>query len=147
MTRNQIIALISEILSINREYITEESNLMLLFILSDYLDKQSKVKEHSYKISKLGLKKKNPIDIQQKNREIAIDIDFLFEDNDNINIQYRSERGSRGLDSFYGYQLIQLYFVLEIESKLGIQINDEIWEQIETVGELLQAIKSHEEKI
>ena len=147
MTRNQIIALISEILSINREYITEESNLMLLFILSDYLDKQSKVKEHSYKISKLGLKKKNPIDIQQKNREIAIDIDFLFEDNDNINIQYRSERGSRGLDSFYGYQLIQLYFVLEIESKLGIQINDEIWEQIETVGALLQAIKDHEEKI
>ena len=147
MTRNQIIALISEILSINREYITEESNLMLLFILSDYLDKQSKVKEHSYKISKLGLKKKNPIDIQQKNREIVIDIDFLFEDNDNINIQYRSERGSRGLDSFYGYQLIQLYFVLEIESKLGIQINDEIWEQIETVGALLQAIKDHEEKI
>ena len=147
MTRNQIIALISEILSINREYITEESNLMLLFILSDYLDKQSKVKEHSYKISKLGLKKKNPIDIQQKNREIAIDIDFLFEGNDNINIQYRSERGSRGLDSFYGYQLIQLYFVLEIESKLGIQINDEIWEQIETVGALLQAIKDHEEKI
>ena len=147
MTRNQIIALISEILSINREYITEESNLMLLFILSDYLDKQSKVKEYSYKISKLGLKKKNPIDIQQKNREIAIDIDFLFEDNDNINIQYQSERGSRGLDSFYGYQLIQLYFVLEIESKLGIQINDEIWEQIETVGALLQAIKDHEEKI
>ena len=147
MTRNQIIALISEILSINREYITEESNLMLLFILSDYLDKQSKVNEHSFKISKLGLKKKNPIDIQQKNREIAIDIDFLFEDNDNINIQYRSERGSRGLDSFYGYQLIQLYFVLEIESKLGIQINDEIWEQIETVGALLQAIKDHEEKI
>ena len=147
MKRNQIIALISEILSIKREYITEESNLMLLFILSDYLDKQSKVKEHSYKISKLGLKKKNPIDIQQKNREIAIDIDFLFEDNDNINIQYRSERGSRGLDSFYGYQLIQLYFVLEIESKLGIQINDEIWEQIETVGALLQAIKDHEEKI
>ena len=147
MTRNQIIALISEILSINREYITEESNLMLLFILSDYLDKQSKVNEHSCKISKLGLKKKNPIDIQQKNREIAIDIDFLFEDNDNINIQYKSERGSRGLDSFYGYQLIQLYFVLEIESKLGIQINDEIWEQIETVGALLQAIKDHEEKI
>jgi len=147
MTRNQIIALISEILSINREYITGESNLMLLFILSDYLDKQSKVNEHSYKISKLGLKKKNPIDIQQKNREIAIDIDFLFEDNDNINIQYKSERGSRGLDSFYGYQLIQLYFVLEIESKLGIQINDEIWEQIETVGALLQAIKDHEEKI
>jgi acyl carrier protein len=147
MTRNHVIALISEILSIKREYITEESNLMLLFILSDYLDKQSKVKEHSYKISKLGLKKKNPIDIQQKNREIAIDIDFLFEDNDNINIQYRSERGSRGLDSFYGYQLIQLYFVLEIESKLGIQINDEIWEQIETVGALLQAIKDHEEKI
>jgi len=147
MTRNQIIALISEILSIKREYITEESNLMLLFILSDYLDKQSKVKEYSYKISKLGLKKKNPIDIQQKNREIAIDIDFLFEDNDNINIQYQSERGSRGLDSFYGYQLIQLYFVLEIESKLGIQINDEIWEQIETVGALLQAIKDHEEKI
>ena len=147
MTRNQIIALISEILSIKREYITEESNLMLLFILSDYLDKQSKVNEHSYKISKLGLKKKNPIDIQQKNREIAIDIDFLFEDNDNINIQYKSERGSRGLDSFYGYQLIQLYFVLEIESKLGIQINDEIWEQIETGGALLQAIKDHEEKI
>ena len=147
MTRNHVIALISEILSINREFITQESNLMLLFILSDYLDKQSKVKEHSYKISKLGLKKKNPIDIQEKNREIAIDIDFLFEDNDNINIQYRSERGSRGLDSFYGYQLIQLYFVLEIESKLGIQINDEIWEQIETVGALLQAIKDHEEKI
>ena len=147
MTRNHVIALISEILSINREFITQESNLMLLFILSDYLDKQSKVKEYSYKISKLGLKKKNPIDIQQKNREIAIDIDFLFEDNDNINIQYQSERGSRGLDSFYGYQLIQLYFVLEIESKLGIQINDEIWEQIETVGALLQAIKDHEEKI
>ena len=118
-----------------------------MFILSDYLDKQSKVNEHSCKISKLGLKEKNPIDIQQKNREIVIDIDFLFEDNDNINIQYRSERGSRGLDSFYGYQLIQLYFVLEIESKLGIQINDEIWEQIETVGALLQAIKDHEEKI
>ena len=147
MTRNHVIALISEILFIKREYITEESNLMLLFILSDYLDKQSKVKEHSYKISKLGLKKKNPIDIQQKNREIAIDIDFLFEGNDNINIQYRSKRGSRGLDSFYGYQLIQLYFVLEIESKLRIQINDEIWEQIETVGALLQAIKDHEEKI
>ena len=92
MIRNQIIALISEILSINREYITEESNLMLLFILSDYLDKQSKVNEHSYKISKLGLKKKNPIYIQQKNREIAIDIDFLFEGNDNINIQYKSKR-------------------------------------------------------
>ena len=147
MTRNQIIALISEILSINREYITEESNLMLLFILSDYLDKQSKVNEHSCKISKLGLKKKNPIDIQQKNREIAIDINFLFQGNDDINIQYRSKRGSRGLDSFYGYQLIQLYFVLEIESKLRIQINDEIWEQIETVGALLQAIKDHEEKI
>ena len=147
MTRNQIIALISEILSIKREYITEESNLMLLFILSDYLDKQSKVKEHSYKISKLGLKKKNPIAIQQKNREIAVDIDFLFEGIDNINIQYRSERGSRGLDSFYGYQLIQLYFVLEIESKLGIQINDEIWEQIETVGALLQAIKDQQQTV
>jgi len=147
MTRNHVIALISEILSIKREYITEESNLMLLFILSDYLDKQSKVKEHSYKISKLGLKKKNPIDIQQKNREIAIDIDFLFEGNDNINIQYKSERGSRGLDSFYGFQIVEVFFILEIESKLGIQINDEIWEQIETVGALLQAIKDHEEKI
>ena len=147
MTRNQIIALISEILSIKREYITEESNLMLLFILSDYLDKQSKVKEHSYKISKLGLKKKNPIDIQQKNREIAVDIDFLFEDNDNINIQYQSERGSRGLDSFYGFQIVEVFFILEIESKLGIQINDEKWVQMETVGALLQAIKDHEEKI
>ena len=134
-------ALISEILSINREYIIEESNLMLLFILSDYLDNQSKVKEHSYKISKLGLKKKNPIDIQQKNREIAVDIDFLFEDNDNINIQYQSERGSRGLDSFYGFQIVEVFFILEIESKLGIQINDEKWEQMETVGELLQVIE------
>ena len=97
MTRNHIIALISEMLSINREYITEESNLMLLFILSDYLNKQSKVNEHSCMISKLGLKKKNPIVIQQKNREIAIDIDFLFEGNEDINIQYRNERGSRGL--------------------------------------------------
>ena len=143
MTRNQIIALISEILSINREYITEESNLMLLFILSDYLDKQSKVNEHSCKISKLGLKKKNPIDIQQKNREIAIDIDFLFEDNDNINIQYKSERGSRGLDSFYGFQIVEVFFILEIERKLDIQINDEVWERMETVGELIQAIKDH----
>lgn len=147
MTRNQIIALISEILSIKREYITEESNLMLLFILSDYLDKQSKVKEHSYKISKLGLKKKNPIDIQQKNREIAIDIDFLFEGNDNINIQYKSERGSRGLDSFYGFQIVEVFFILEIESKLGIQINDEKWEQMETVGELIQTIKDQQQTV
>ena len=147
MIRNQVIALISEILSINREYITEESNLMLLFILSDYLDKQSKVNEHSYKISKLGLKKKNPIAIQQKNREIAIDIDFLFEGNEDINIQYRNERGSRGLDSFYGFQIVEVFFILEIESKLSIQINDEVWEQMETVGELIQTIKDHEEKI
>lgn len=147
MTRNQIIALISEILSINREYITEESNLMLLFILSDYLDKQSKVNEHSCKISKLGLKKKNPIEIQQKNREIAIDIDFLFEGNDNINIQYKSERGSRGLDSFYGFQIVEVFFILEIESKLGIQINDEKWEQMETVGELIQTIKDQQQTV
>ena len=147
MTRNQIIALISEILSINREYITGESNLMLLFILSDYLDKQSKVNEHSYKISKLGLKKKNPIDIQQKNREIAIDIDFLFEDNDNINIQYKSERGSRGLDSFYGFQIVEVLFILEIESKLDIQINDEVWERMETVGELIQTIKNQQQTV
>ena len=147
MTRNQIIALISELLSINREYITEESNLMLLFILSDYLDKQSKVKEYSYKISKLGLKKKNPIDIQQKNREIAIDIDFLFEDNDNINIQYKSERGSRGLDSFYGFQIVEVFFILEIERKLDIQINDEVWERMETVGELIQTIKNQQQAV
>ena len=147
MTRNQIIALISEILSINREYITEESNLMLLFILSDYLDKQSKVNEHSCKISKLGLKKKNPIEIQQKNREIAIDIDFVFEGNDNINIQYKSERGSRGLDSFHGFQIVEVFFILEIESKLGIQINDEKWEQMETVGELIQTIKDQQQTV
>jgi len=147
MTRNQIIALISEILSINREYITEESNLMLLFILSDYLDKQSKVNEHSCKISKLGLKKKNPIDIQQKNREIAIDINFLFQGNDDINIQYRSKRGSRGLDSFYGFQIVEVLFILEIESKLGIQINDEKWEQMETVGELIQTIKDQQQTV
>ena len=147
MTRNQIIALISEILSINREYITEESNLMLLFILSDYLDKQSKVNEHSCKISKLGLKKKNPVDIQQKNREIAIDINFLFQGNDDINIQYRSKRGSRGLDSFYGFQIVEVLFILEIESKLGIQINDEKWEQMETVGELIQTIKDQQQTV
>ena len=141
MTRNHIIALISEILSINREYITEESNLMLLFILSDYLDKQSKVKEHSNKISKLGLKKKNPIAIQQKNREIAVDINCLFQSNEDINIQYRSKRGSRGLDSFHGFQIVEVFFILEIESKLGIQINDEKWEQMETVGALLKVIE------
>ena len=147
MTRNQIIALISEILSINREYITEESNLMLLFILSDYLDKQSKVNEHSCKISKLGLKKKNPIAIQQKNREIAIDINFLFQGNDDINIQYRSKRGSRGLDSFYGFQIVEVLFILEIESKLDIQINDEVWERMETVGELIQTIKNQQQTV
>lgn len=147
MTRNQIIALISEILSINREYITEESNLMLLFILSDYLDTQSKVNEHSCKISKLGLKKKNPIDIQQKNREIAIDINFLFQGNDDINIQYRSKRGSRGLDSFYGFQIVEVLFILEIESKLDIQINDEVWERMETVGELVQTIKNQQQAV
>ena len=140
-------ALISEILSINREYITEESNLMLLFILSDYLDKQSKVNEHSCKISKLGLKKKNPIDIQQKNREIAIDINFLFQGNDDINIQYRSKRGSRGLDSFYGFQIVEVLFILEIESKLDIQINDEVWERMETVGELIQTIKDQQQTV
>ncbi len=145
MIRNQIIALISNILSINREYITEESNLMLLFILSDYLDNQSIANKHANKISKVGLTNKNPNIIKRKNSEIIIDIDFLFEDNDGISIKYRSERGTRGLDSFYGYQLVELIFIFEIERKLGIQINDENWEQIETVGELLQAIKDQQQ--
>lgn len=147
MIRNHLIALISEILSINREYITEESNLMLLFVLSDYLDSQSISNKHSKNISKLGLKKKNPAAVQQKNREIAIDIDFLFQGNEDINIQYRSKRGTQGLDSFYGFQIVEMSFILEIESKLGIQINDEVWEQIVTVGELLQAIKDQQQKV
>ena len=79
--------------------------------------------------------------MQQKNREIAIDIDFLFEGNDDINIQYRSQGGSRGLNSFYGFQIVEVSFILEIESKLDIQINDEFWERMETVGELIQTIK------
>ena len=68
MIRNHLIALISEILSINKEYITEESNLVLLFVLSDYLKNQSVSNIHSKNISKLGLKKKNPIVIQQKKK-------------------------------------------------------------------------------
>ena len=147
MIRNQIIALISNILSINREYITEESNLMLLFILSDYLDNQSKANKHAYKISKVGLTHMNPNIIKRKNSEIIIDIDFLFENNDGISIKYRGKGGSRGLDSFYGYQLVELIFILEIESKLGIQINDQAWERIESVGELLQAIKEKSRKL
>ena len=146
--RNKIIALISEILSINKEYITEESNLVLLFVLSDYLKNQSVSNIHSKKISKLGLKKKsNILEIQQKNREIAIDIDFLFEGNDDINIQYRSQGGSRGLNSFYGFQIVEVSFILEIESKLDIQINDEVWERMETVGELIQTIKDQQQTL
>ena len=146
--RNKIIALISEILSINKEYITEESNLVLLFVLSDYLINQSVSTIHSKKISKLGLKKKsNILEIQQKNREIAIDIDFLFEGNDDINIQYRSQGGSRGLNSFYGFQIVEVAFILEIESKLDIQINDEVWERMETVGELIQTIKDQQQTV
>ena len=146
--RNQLIALISEILSINKEFITEESNLVLLFVLSDYLKNQSVSNIHSKKISKLGLKKKsNILEMQQKNREIAIDIDFLFEGNDDINIQYRSQRCARGLDSFYGFQIVEVFFILEIESKLDIQINDEVWERMETVGELIQTIKDQQQTI
>lgn len=146
--RNQLIALISEILSINKEFITEESNLVLLFVLSDYLKNKSVSNIHSKKISKLGLKKKsNILEIQQKNREIAIDIDFLFEGNDDINIQYRSQGGSRGLNSFYGFQIVEVAFILEIESKLDIQINDEVWERMETVGELIQTIKDKQQTV
>ena len=72
-------------------------------------------------------------------------VDFLFEDNDGISIKYRSERGTRGLDSFYGYQLVELIFIFEIERKLGTQINDQAWERIESVRELLQAIKDQQQ--
>jgi len=38
-------------------------------------------------------------------------------------------------------------FILEIESKLDIQINDEVWERMETVGELIQTIKDQQQKV
>jgi len=39
-----------------------------------------------------------------------------------------------------------VFFILEIESKLDIQINDEVWERMETVGELIQTIKINNKK-
>ena len=41
------------------------------------------------------------------------------------------------------FELIDQLF--EIERKLGIQINDQAWERIESVRELLQAIKDQQQ--
>ena len=74
-------------------------------------------------------------------RNVFADISFLFESIENKNVIYEEKVGR---DPFYIYQLLEVLLILEIESKFDIQILDEDWGNILTVG---QALNSVEESI
>ena len=138
MTRDKIINVISTTLSIEKKYLTEETNLDLLFILSDYMDGLNVKVKNSLKISKDGLKRKTPLTFKYENYHLLAEINFLFADKENQSVIYRTERGH---DTFCGFDLVHILFAFTIEKELGIQITDEKWENMETIGQALLCIE------
>jgi len=140
MIKDELINLLSEVLTVDKQYIFEEANLSLLCILSNYLCSLDDNKKKKIKIKKEQLKK-NTLEGHQKDKHVFADISFLFESIENKNVIYEEKVGR---DPFYIYQLLEVLLILEIESKFDIQILDEDWGNILTVG---QALNSVEESI
>ncbi len=141
MVRDKLINLLSEILSIDKIFIFEDTNLRLLCVLSCYLEGLNDVDIKKVKINVDGLKKNGLQNTKYKSRFAFTDISFLFKSKENKRVIYKDLRGR---DGFYNFEILEVLLILEIESKFDIQILDEDWGNILTVG---QALNSVEESI
>ena len=139
MLRDKLINLISEILSIDKTFIFEDTNLRLLCVLSNQLEGLDDVEIKKVKINGEGLKKKTLENITYKNNCLFTDISFLFESNEKKSVIYKDRRGR---DSFYNFQILEVLLILEIENKFDIQIPDHQAENITTVDQVLSYIKN-----
>ena len=140
MIRDKIITVIANTLSIDSQYIEDDTNLALLCILSIYLGKLDDKDKESLKISKEGLKRSlrsSPLKQIHENSDSYYELNFLIENSGNQSFRYYDEVGS---DSFFNYQFEILTLALTIEKELSVQINDEQWDDMENVGEIISII-------
>jgi acyl carrier protein len=139
MLRDKLINLISNILSINKTLISEDSNLETLYILSNYLEGLTEVEKKNVKINRESLKRTIPENIEYKGGSVYMDISSLFESDSNNKVIYKDNKGR---DSFYNFQILEVLLILEIENKFDIQIPDHLAENITTVGQVISYIKN-----
>ena len=139
MLRDKLINLISETLSIDKTFIFEDTNLRLLYVLSNHLEGLDDVDIKKVKINGEGLKKKTLENITYKKNYLFTDISFLFESNEKKSVIYKDQRGR---DSFYNFQILEVLLILEIENKFDIQFPDHQAENIATVGQVISYIKN-----
>ena len=138
MIKDELINLLSEVLTVDKQYIFEEANLSLLCILSNYLCSLDDNKKKKIKIKKEQLKT-NTLEGTYRDKHIFADISFLFENNDNKMVIFKDRRGR---DGFYNFQILEVLLILEIESNFDIQIPDDQLENITTVGQAISYIKN-----
>ena len=139
MIRDKLINLISDKLSIDKKLIFEDSNLRKLSILSGYLEGLDEVDKKKLKISRDGLTKNTFEDVDYKNDKALIDITSFFENNENKTVIHKDWRGS---DGFYNFQMAEVFLFLSIENEFDIQISDEKWGNILSVGQVITCIEN-----
>ncbi|MGZ0016915.1 hypothetical protein [Yeosuana sp. AK3] len=138
MVKDKLINLISDKLSIDKIVIFEDSNLRKLSILSEYLESLNDVDKNRLKISKEGLTNNNFDDFDYEGNNVLIDITSFFENTENKKIIYKDPRGRDGL---YNFQISEVFIILTIEKEFDIQISDEKWGSILTVGQVLSNLE------
>ncbi len=139
MLRDKLINLISNILSIDKTLISEDSNLETLYVLSNYLGGLPEVEKKTVKINRESLKRTIPENIEYKGGSVYIDISSLFESDSNNKVIYKDNIGR---DGFYLFQILQVLLILEIENKFDIQIPDAQAGNLATVGQAISYIKN-----
>jgi acyl carrier protein len=139
MLRDKLINLISNILSIDKTLISEDSNLETLYVLSNYLGGLPEVEKKTVKINSESLKRTIPENIEYKGGSVYIDISSLFESDSNNKVIYKDNIGR---DGFYLFQILQVLLILEIENKFDIQIPDAQAGNLATVGQAISYIKN-----
>ena len=137
MIRDKIITVLSNTLSIDGQYIEEETNLIFLCILSEYLKVPFIKNDNPLIISKDGLRNITPLHIKHENQQSYFEINFLFENRGNESVKYFDEIGA---DSFYNFNFVLMNLAFTIEDELGVQINDDQWDAMKNVGDIISAV-------
>ena len=147
---DKIKTIISRELSIDRDCFYEDSNLTLLFMLSNYLKDVSDDDRASLLVSQKGLTRidllkhngsSTKVDLHKlinENTESYFDISFLFENSENKTFKYYDKPGG---DGFFTHQIERISLFMEIESKLDVQISDEVLGKIKNISDIVRAVK------
>jgi len=137
MIRKNLIEFVSSKLSIDKKYINDDTKIDLLCILSDYMNSLDDEQKNDLIISKEGLKSESSLFIQQENEKVFIEINFLFKNKGNESVKLYEEIGR---DGFLNHHIERVILALDIEQEFEVQINDEDWEKMTNIGDIIKAI-------